>query len=54
VLVDEAISGDIAAIKEIAGRIDGKVPQAHTDGDGGPLTIRLIQFADVDADDPAE
>lgn len=27
-LVDKAISGDVAAIKEVAERLDGKVPQA--------------------------
>ena len=27
-LVDKAMSGDVAAIKEVADRLDGKVPQA--------------------------
>ena len=34
-----AEAGDIAAIKEIGDRIDGKVAQAITGEDGGPVMI---------------
>lgn len=37
-LVDKAIEGDVAAIKEINDRMDGKVPQAVAGADGeGPV-----------------
>lgn len=32
-LVEKAISGDIAAIKEVADRLDGKVPQGVIGGE---------------------
>lgn len=39
-LVDKAISGDVAAIKEIAERLDGKVPQAVVgDNDEDPINL---------------
>lgn len=39
-LVDKAISGDVAAIKEVADRIDGKVPQALVgDNDEDPINL---------------
>lgn len=39
-LVDKAISGDVAAIKEVADRIDGKVPQAVVgDDDHDPIGV---------------
>lgn len=34
--------GDVASVREIADRLDGKVPQAVTGRDGGP-----IQFVDL-------
>lgn len=38
--VDVALTGDMSAIKEIADRIDGKVPQGHGgDEDLPPLSI---------------
>ena len=42
-LVDEAINGKdpVSAIKEIADRLDGKVPQAHV-GDDESDPIKLI------------
>ncbi len=40
-LVDKAMSGDVAAIKEVADRIDGKVPQALV-GDDEFDPINLI------------
>ena len=41
-LVDKAMTGDVPAIKEIADRLDGKVPQAVV-GDDDLDPIRLIQ-----------
>jgi hypothetical protein len=38
-LVNEAIDGNINAIKEIADRLDGKVPQGVTGEDGAPIAI---------------
>lgn len=39
-LVDKAMAGDVAAIKEVADRIDGKVPQAVVgDGDHDPINV---------------
>ena len=44
-LVTKAISGDVQAIKEIADRLDGKVPQGLIGGEEGdnPLTV-LFQW----------
>lgn len=36
---ESAIAGDTAAMREISDRLDGKVPQAITGADGGPLEI---------------
>lgn len=39
-LVNKAISGDVPAIKEIADRLDGKVPQALVgDDDEAPINV---------------
>lgn len=39
-LVDKAMGGDVAAIKEVADRIDGKVPQAVVgDEDHDPVGV---------------
>lgn len=39
-LVDKAIGGDVPAIKEIADRLDGKVPQAVVgDDDSDPISL---------------
>lgn len=52
-LVAKAISGDVAAIKEIADRIDGKVPQALVgDSDFDPITISRIERVVVDPANP--
>ncbi len=45
-LVDEGLKGDVPALKEIGDRIDGKVPQALTGQDGGPLVINIVKHAD--------
>lgn len=38
-LITKAISGDVAAIKEVADRLDGKVPQAIAGDDENPLNF---------------
>ena len=40
--------GDVAAIKEIADRLDGKAPQAITGEGGGPLVLQIVKFSDAD------
>ena len=53
-LVDKAMTGDVPAIKEIADRLDGKVPQAVV-GDDDLDPIRLITRIErviVKPDDP--
>jgi hypothetical protein len=48
-LADEAVLGNIAAIKEVAERIDGKVPQAHVgDDDHDPIRIGGVTVSFVD------
>lgn len=42
-----AADGDVAALKELGDRLDGKPAQAITGVDGGPLTIELVKFADT-------
>lgn len=42
-LVENAIGGETAAIREIADRIDGKVPQAHVGDEDGPPIAMTIQ-----------
>lgn len=41
-LVDKAMSGDVQAIKEVADRIDGKVPQGVIGGDEGDSPINVV------------
>lgn len=39
-LLDKAIAGDVQAIKEVADRVDGKVPQAVVgDDDSDPINV---------------
>lgn len=41
-LVTKAISGDVAAIKEVADRLDGKVPQAIVgDSEHDPIDVNV-------------
>ncbi len=50
-LIANAEGGDNVAIKEIADRLDGKVPQAVTgDEDGGPVLIEIVRHADKDSE----
>lgn len=45
-LVEKAIAGDVQAIKEVADRLDGKVPQGVIGGDEDDtaLTVVLKQY----------
>lgn len=47
-IIDRALEGDVAALKEVGDRMDGKPAQALTNADGGDLVVRLIS-ADADA-----
>jgi hypothetical protein len=38
-LLEKAAEGDMAAIKELGDRVDGKVPQALTSGEEGPFEV---------------
>ena len=49
-LVVKAIGGDIAAIKEIADRLDGKVPQAAIGGDDPVRSITRIELVAAQRD----
>lgn len=44
-LVDKAyLDGDVAAIKEINDRVDGKAPQAIVGENDGPLTVVIRKY----------
>lgn len=50
-LVAKAMDGDVAAIKEVADRLDGKVPQTNIlqgDEDGGPVRTEKVERLIVD------
>jgi hypothetical protein len=42
-----AASGVPWATQMLAERLDGKVPQAISGLDGGPLTVQILKFSDV-------
>ena len=49
-LVKKGMEGDIAAIKEIADRLDGKVPQAIVGSDDDPpISVQKIERVIVDS-----
>jgi hypothetical protein len=55
-LVKEAIAGNVQAIKEVADRLDGKVPQALVgDSEGDPIAVTVTRIEivapDVDGKD---
>ena len=41
-LVNAGLAGDIAALKEIGDRIDGKVPQAHIGGGEDDPAMKFV------------
>jgi len=48
-LIGRAANDDkdaVAAIKEIADRLDGKPAQAITDADGGPIQVAVVKFGE--------
>jgi hypothetical protein len=45
-LIDRALEGDVAALKEVGDRMDGKPAQAITGVDGGPVIVEIVRFAD--------
>jgi hypothetical protein len=49
-LLDKAASGDVQAIKEVADRLDGKVPQGLIGGDDddAPIKVQSIERLIVD------
>lgn len=53
-LVENAVGGETAAIREIADRIDGKVPQAHGGDDDMPAirTVNEVIYTIVDPKSP--
>ncbi len=42
-LIAKAISGDVAAIKEVADRLDGKVAQTIAGDPNAPLSVRSVR-----------
>lgn len=47
-LVGLAMDGDMAAMKEVGDRLEGKPAQAITGESGGePLVVKIVKFADV-------
>ncbi len=49
-LVKKAINGDIAAIKEVTDRVQGRAVQPHDLGDTGPLTVEIMRFTAAPAE----
>ena len=47
-LVQAALDGDMAAMKEIGDRVDGKAIQHVAGEDGGALVVKVVKFADAD------
>ena len=45
-LLTKAEDGDVAAVREVADRLDGKVPQAIENGDGGAFVLTWLPAAD--------
>lgn len=45
-LLNQAYDGDMQAIKEIADRMDGKVPQAVVGGDDDDNPIKVLQVVE--------
>lgn len=43
-LIATAMRGNVNALKEIGDRVEGKVPQAITGADGGPIQVQEIPW----------
>ena len=39
--IKQALAGNAGALREIWERLDGKVPQGVTGGDGGPVKVKV-------------
>ena len=46
-LAEKAEEGDLAAIRELADRLDGKPPQAHKGEDAGDLVVVIRTISDI-------
>ena len=44
-MVDKLVAGDGTIMREFGDRLDGKVPQAVTGADGGPVIVEITRFA---------
>jgi hypothetical protein len=53
-LAEKAEEGDLAAIRELADRLDGKPLPARTGEDGGDITVVIRQIIDVVGGDKEE
>lgn len=51
-LVEAGLEKDVAALREIGDRLDGKPTQQinHADADGGKINVNIIQFSGDDHD----
>lgn len=54
-LVDAALDGDVAAIKEVGDRLDGRPAQAleHSGPDGTAIPVQFIELVAVKPNEPA-
>lgn len=52
-LLRQSQKGNVAAIKEVADRLDGKVPQGIIGDEGGPLVLQVIRYV-VEPDQPID
>jgi hypothetical protein len=43
-LLKQAERGNIHAVREVADRIDGKVPQAIVDSEGGDIVLQVVRY----------
>ena len=50
-LVTEALGGDVAALKEIGDRLDGRPAQIIRGDDDSAVPVAAVQFVFVDSDD---
>ena len=50
-LLEKGGEGDVAAIKEIGDRLDGRVPQAIENGEGGAFVLTWLAPSKADGED---